>query len=381
MNSDPYDKMGTIVRVVQGLWEKTATGEWWFSENPITENDIVVINHGDPFEGVVEMIRIRLELGVLTPVALTYRVHDMILLPPNNVATDADVETMLTATKFMTTPVLCVTSGPELVAKYQFLCRSPFRIGETSFLDAGITEEEHHAAIRNLVGGHPIVCSQPVLEMMFNEPQLLSVFRITLEIELVYAPTAEDMAQYPHLTYEDIISIEEGETMNADAQIHNANNHEEDNALVHVSPSPRPTNGSAGLPIGPSLRITAPQTPTSVLVVDEAEASYTGSSDGFNINPTNHVSPPPIPMAENVILISSTGEGGDATPALQNVNTAQESHVTNGRTGRHNGEPSLDLTLAIGINNNLGSENIINIEDTDSEADGDSGGFGSDPFF
>ncbi|CAH8361794.1 unnamed protein product [Eruca vesicaria subsp. sativa] len=346
-------------------------GEWWFSENPITENETVVINHGDPFEGVVEMIRIRLELGVLTPVALTYRVPDMILLPPKNVATDADVETMLTATEFMTTPVLCVASGPELVDKYQFLSRSPFKIGETSFLDAGITEEEHHAAIRNLVGGHPIVCSQPVLEMMFNEPQLLSVYRIALEIELVYAPTAEEMAQFPHLTYEDIISIEEGETMNTHDQSHNANNHEvlhgepindaqlqsaftnfappnigtdvmplavepltqippsqtipevvteeehaywdgvfhaEDNAQVHVSPSPRPTNGSAGLPIGPNLRITAPQTPTSVLLVDEAEASYTGSSDSFNSNPNNHVFPPPIPMAENVILISSTSE-------------------------------------------------------------------------
>ena len=33
------------------------------------------------------------------------------------------------------------------------------------------------------------------------------------------------------------------------------------------------------------------------------------------------------------------------------------------------------------MNNNTATEAIIEIEDSDSEADGDSGGFGPDPFF
>lgn len=50
-------------------------------------------------------------------------------------------------------------------------------------------------------------------------------------------------------------------------------------------------------------------------------------------------------------------------------------------TRRSNNGPNLDLTLGIGINNNHGSDEIIDIKDSDSEADGESGGFGSDPFF
>ena len=43
----------------------------------------------------------------------------------------------------------------------------------------------------DLVGGHPIVCSKHILEIMFNEPQLLIVFCVALEIEMVYG-TADD---------------------------------------------------------------------------------------------------------------------------------------------------------------------------------------------
>ncbi|KAL0741015.1 hypothetical protein Bca4012_082528 [Brassica carinata] len=105
-----------------------------------------------------------------------------------------------------------VTSGPELVAKYQFLCRSPFKIGDWSFLGEGVTEEQHHQVIKDLVGGQPIVCSKTMLEMIFNEPQLLIVFRVALEIEMVYAPTLEEREDLRRLTVEDMISIEEGET-------------------------------------------------------------------------------------------------------------------------------------------------------------------------
>lgn len=48
--------------------------------------------------------------------------------------------------------------------------------------------------LSDLVGGHPILCSKHILEIMFNEPQLLIVFRVALEIEMVYANTREDLA-------------------------------------------------------------------------------------------------------------------------------------------------------------------------------------------
>lgn len=148
--------MGTFVRIVQGIWEKTPTGEWRFDENPALEGETVLIKPEDSYEGLVEMIRIRLNLGVLTPVALTYQLPDWMLLPegprapPITLSADKDVETMLSVREYMTEPVMYVTSEPELVVKYQFLCRTPFKIGENSFLGEGITKEQHHHAIKGI---------------------------------------------------------------------------------------------------------------------------------------------------------------------------------------------------------------------------------------
>ncbi|CAG7878668.1 unnamed protein product [Brassica rapa] len=428
--------MGTFVRIVQGVWEKSATGEWEFDENPSTEAETVLITPNDPFEGLVEMIRIRLDLGVLTPVALTYQLPDWMLLPegrrtpPVTLATDKDVETMLSVREYMTQPVMYVTSGPELVAKYQFLCRSPFKIGERSFLGEGVTEEEHHQAIKG---------SKTMLEMMFNEPQLLCVFRMALEIEMVYAPTPDEREEFPHLTVEDMISIQEGEPMTNEPQNYNVQNQEvlhgqpmdveelhrafpnfrppntgphgvpqevqplrtlppyqpiweeeseeeqaywngvfqaEQNHQVNVSPAPRPANGALGLPIGPNLRVSGPTTPNTVMVVDEDDASYTGSSDGLIASQNNSGLSPAIPVAENLMNNTVGVAQGCTNPII--------SQVSNGGTRTaipSNGGPSLDLTLGIGVNNNHGTEAIIEINDSDSEADGESGGFGSDPFF
>ncbi|MEL1847335.1 hypothetical protein, partial [Acinetobacter baumannii] len=40
------------MRIVQGAWEKSATGEWEFDENPSTEAETVLITPNDPFEGL-----------------------------------------------------------------------------------------------------------------------------------------------------------------------------------------------------------------------------------------------------------------------------------------------------------------------------------------
>lgn len=43
--------------------------------------------------------------------------------------------------------VICVTYGGYNVVKYQFLCRTPFTIGNKTYLSDGETEEHHLAAI------------------------------------------------------------------------------------------------------------------------------------------------------------------------------------------------------------------------------------------
>ncbi|KAL0686024.1 hypothetical protein Bca4012_052872 [Brassica carinata] len=350
------------------------------------------------------MIRIRLDLGILTPVALTYQLPEWMLhpegatTPPITLSSDRDVETMMAVAGYMAEPVMYVTTGPELVAKYEFLRRSPFKIGDWSFLGEGITEEQHKQAIKDLVGGHPIVCSKNMLEMLFNEPQLLIVYRVALEIEMVYAPSAEERNEYPCLTVDDMIIIVGGEPIETNGGM----NVEPNQEVLHGEPmdvdhlqllnpnfgppntqplgmplevepltqipiiepdvnevqvnwnalpedengvedndtgSPRPTNGALGLQNGQTRRVTAPTSPTTVLLGHDDEGSYTGSSDGQNDGANNHDSIPALPNSENVINITEGLEQGDEAAAIQNASDA-----------------------------------IIQIEDSDSDADGDGGG-------
>ncbi|KAL0759729.1 hypothetical protein Bca101_075879 [Brassica carinata] len=260
-----------------------------------------------------------------------------------------------------------------------------------------------------------------MLDMLFNEPQLLIVYRVSLEIEMVYAPSNEEREEFLRLTVDDMISIVEGEPLSTEEERNNVPNeeghgtpleveplsqiprfpptweeeHEEEayweemldaecHFAVNVPPAPRPTNGVLGLPIGLNLRVTAPPTPTIVLIVDDDEAPYTASSDALNDSDNNLALPPPIPISENVINLSEAVGQGEDSAAIQNgITTPLTQHANGGSptANPNNGGPSLDLTLGIGINGHTAAEAIIEIEDSESDAYGDSGGFGSDPFF
>lgn len=106
--------------------------------------------------------------------------------PPITLATDNDLETMLCVTDYMTPPVMYVTSGPELVAKYQFLCRSPFKVGERNFLEEGVTEEQHEQAIKGkfliiiLIVPPSETCSYKEKKLLINFQHLFAL-QISLE--------------------------------------------------------------------------------------------------------------------------------------------------------------------------------------------------------
>ncbi|KAL0740981.1 hypothetical protein Bca4012_082494 [Brassica carinata] len=142
----------------------------------------------------------------------------------------------------------------------------------------------------------------------------------------------------------------------------------------------RPTNGALGLPICPNLRVTAPPTPMTVLIGEDEETSYTGSSDGLHETDNDNGLPSALPISENVFNISETLEQGmgENSAIIENGITAPVTqHVQVGprTTNENNDSPSLDLTLGIGINTNNASEAIILIDDSESDVDGDSGGF------
>ncbi|CAN6931189.1 unnamed protein product, partial [Brassica oleracea] len=246
---------------------------------------------------------------------------------------DKDVEIISSVSDYMSEPVLYVTSGPELVAKYQFFCRSPFTIDETTYLQEGVSEEQHRQAIRDLVGGLPIVCSHHILELMFNEPQLLLVYRVALEIEMVYGipnddEENEDPAQFLNLTGEEHISMDEGVTIppedpaNYDPNIEDAYwdgmMDNETGYEVYLSQSPHPTEGVLGLQLAPNKRLT---TLTSNILT--------------NCDIIIHIG------------VSSAAVSKQNTSSTHEVVVATDPAVTATNT-----EPCLDLSLGIGFDKN-----------------------------
>ncbi|KAL0727794.1 hypothetical protein Bca4012_023887 [Brassica carinata] len=264
---------------------------------------------------------------------------DAAATPPTTLLTDKDVETMTSVREYMSEAYLFVTSGPEPVAKYQFQRRFPFTIEGRTYLGEGVTEEQHKQDIKDLVGGHPIVCSKHMLEIMFNEPQLLTVFRVALEIEMVYAETEDGTDDFPGLTVDDVIDMGQGVTIspedpynydpydevlygepmpleelarvfpptdplsNGQHSINGENrttadaprnqqslslfNDGEDfsyEVYVHPAPPPPPPHAAIARPVGSNRRISAPPIAAIVVIEDDGDASYTGSSDGINDN-------------------------------------------------------------------------------------------------
>ncbi|CAN7124189.1 unnamed protein product [Brassica rapa subsp. narinosa] len=352
--------MGRLFRLIMGLWCKSSTGVWNFKETPNSEGEALIINRTDSVDGIVERIRITLNLGILTPVVLTYQLPPWMLHPdgpttsPITLVSNKDVEIMTSVTDYIEDAVLYVTSGPKLVAKYQFLCRTPFTIDEKTYLEEGVTEEEHRQAILDLVGGHPIVCSKHMLEIMFNEPQLLLVFRVALEIEMVYGLENDDdhNAEPPDnltingsdflsfegavplspdpldnynlqdevlygepITIEDLQNsvpnfeatpmVHQGDTVEQEP-LHVWENMAEDETYwdgmmegerafeVYIARYPLPTEEVIGLSLAHNRRVCAPQPETIIVIDDDDDNSYTGSTNGNNELDNIIALPPPV---------------------------------------------------------------------------------------
>lgn len=88
-----------------------------------------------------------------TPIVLTYLLPPTMLQPhgstsaKTNDLTSENVEMMMSIQEWTNEVQLCVTYEALNIAKYRFMCRAPFTIGDTTYLDDGIIEEQNLAAI------------------------------------------------------------------------------------------------------------------------------------------------------------------------------------------------------------------------------------------
>lgn len=71
--------------------------------------------------------------------------------PPHNIVANPDIDMLMSVHEWNTEPQICVIFGAEDVARYQFLCRARFKIGNRTFLGEGITEEQHISAVNGTI--------------------------------------------------------------------------------------------------------------------------------------------------------------------------------------------------------------------------------------
>lgn len=145
--------MGQLVCVRSGNWRKTDEGIWTFDGDPSDIQHYIVATNNEDIQCLSSLIREELGIPAESPMVLTYQLpqrmveEDLSTSPPNNITTSVDVEVMMSVQEWTNEVQICVTYGALNVAKYQFLCRTPFTIGDTTYLADGVTEEQHIATI------------------------------------------------------------------------------------------------------------------------------------------------------------------------------------------------------------------------------------------
>ncbi|XP_048633938.1 uncharacterized protein LOC111215335 [Brassica napus] len=184
-----FTQMGRLVRVLRGEWSKSEEGFWRFDGDPGDMEQYVLVKQNEPINSLIGLVREEFMLTPHTPLLLTYQLPPWMLMPdgpraaPLNIVCSGDVEMMMSVHEWTSEVNLCVTYGAEAVARYGFLCRTPFRFGQRSYLGHGVSEEQHLAAINGLIGRDPFVCSETVMREIFREDEMVILYRVSFEVE------------------------------------------------------------------------------------------------------------------------------------------------------------------------------------------------------
>nr|VDD11632.1 unnamed protein product [Brassica oleracea] len=102
--------------------------------------------------------------------------------PPITIATTADLVSLISRRLPLSEITLLVTFGAKNVAEFQFLCRSDFTIGSSTYVVGDGQDERARARYESLVLGERLVTSERVMNEIFGEQEILILHRVALEI-------------------------------------------------------------------------------------------------------------------------------------------------------------------------------------------------------
>nr|VDD23348.1 unnamed protein product [Brassica rapa] len=171
-------KMTTPQRVClfHGAWRRNEDGHWNFQRKLSDLGYTVMVKPTETVEGLAQLVRERYNLQPETPLVMAYHPPDWLLeplgtrTPPIYLTTTSQVETMMHIRSWFSELTLCVSSGPEDVAHFQFLSNTTFTIGGATFVFNGLNDKE-------------LVASKEILEEIFNDQERVTIYRSHLEIE------------------------------------------------------------------------------------------------------------------------------------------------------------------------------------------------------
>ncbi|KAG5401389.1 hypothetical protein IGI04_015996 [Brassica rapa subsp. trilocularis] len=164
------------VTLHHGAWRRADDGHWTFHRNPSDLGYTVMVKPTETVQDLETIIRERYNFKPETPMVLAYHLPEWMLepegtrTPPITLTTTPQVETMMQIRSWWSELKLCVTSGAENVAHYQFLSQTTFTISGATFVFKGYNDKE-------------LLASKEVLEECFKEEEMVPIYRVHLEIE------------------------------------------------------------------------------------------------------------------------------------------------------------------------------------------------------
>lgn len=141
--------MARLVLISKGEWSKSPQGVWKFEEDGTVMSHSILVRRNEGYDSLEVKVRGLFNLGRQTPLVVTFQLPQWMLepdgenCPPHTIRTNADIDMLMSVHEWNTEPKICILFGPQEVAKYHYICRSPFTIGRFSFLGEGVTEEQH----------------------------------------------------------------------------------------------------------------------------------------------------------------------------------------------------------------------------------------------
>ncbi|KAL0722472.1 LOW QUALITY PROTEIN: hypothetical protein Bca4012_037071 [Brassica carinata] len=180
--------MGRVFRIWREDWKKNVQQQWHFVPNHQDYGFTMYMDSPETLEVIDATVRENYMIGEATPVVITYGIPDWMLFPsgpspPVTIATTSDLVSLISRRPPFADITLLVTFGEKNVAEFQFLSRSDFTIGSSTYVVGDALDERAGARYECLVLGERLLTSERVMNEIFGEQEMLILHRVALEME------------------------------------------------------------------------------------------------------------------------------------------------------------------------------------------------------